>query len=207
VTPYYQDEAVTIYHSDCRNVEVIADYLVTDPPYGMAYKSGWSHSTVCGDEDTSVRDFALEKWRLPSLVFGRWDVQRPSGVKCVLIWDKGDWPGMGDLSMPWGPSTEEIYVIGSGFVGRRKGSILRDTRRPCSGSFHPTQKPVGLMSQLVGSCPCGSVVVDPFMGSGSTLVAAKSVGRRAVGIEIDERYCEVAARRLSQGVIPLGSDS
>src|SRR5258708_1815600 len=97
----------------------------------MAYESGWSGATVAGDDDTSVRDLVLAAWSpRPAIVFGRWSCPRPVGVRHVLIWDKGDWPGMGDLRLPWGPSTEEIYVLGEGFIGRRRGSILRDPNRP-----------------------------------------------------------------------------
>ncbi len=111
---------------------------------------------------------------------------------------------MGDLALPWGPSTEDIYVIGDGFVGRRRGQILRDPKRPSGEkALHPNEKPIGLMEMLVRACPDG-VIVDPFCGSGSTLVAAKNLGRRAIGIELEERYCEIAARRLGQGVLALG---
>lgn len=124
---------------------------------------------------------------------------RPAGTKFVLIWDKGDWPGMGDLSMPWGPSTEEIYVLGRGFVGKRSGQILHDPKRPGPNAKHPTEKPVGLMERLVKSCPTEWSISDPFMGSGTTLVAARNMGRTAVGVELNERYCELAANRLAQG--------
>lgn len=114
----------------------------------------------------------------------------------VLTWDKGDWPGMGDLRLPWGPSTEEIYVLGAGFVGRRSGSIVRADR--CTGdTVHPNEKPLSLLVKLLQKCPPG-MIADPFMGSGTTLRAAKDLGRRAIGIEIEERYCEIAAKRLAQ---------
>jgi DNA modification methylase len=123
----------------------------------------------------------------------------------VLTWDKGDWPGMGDLTLPWGPSTEEIYVLGSGFTGKRGGSIVRDPSRPTgTTALHPSEKPIGLMELLLRRCPLGTVL-DPFAGSGTTLVAAKNLGRRAIGIEIEERYCEIAACRLDQGVLELGA--
>jgi DNA modification methylase len=139
----------------------------------------------------------------PALVFGRWSVPRPEKTRFLLLWEKGDWPGMGDVCLPWGPSTEEIYVIGSGFSGKRSGQVIRVPFRPGGISArHPTEKPVALLADLIAKCPAGTVI-DPFLGSGTTLVAAKQLGRRAIGIEIEERYCEIAAKRLAQGVLPL----
>lgn len=205
---YYRENGIEIYHGDCREIlpQITADVLVTDPPYGMAYQSGWKESSrIANDNDTACRDWAIETWGgRPALVFGRWSVDRPSATRELLIWDKGDWPGMGDLSLPWGPSTEEIYVIGDGFVGKRRGQIIRDPKRPSGAKAkHPNEKPVGLMEILVRACPPG-IIVDPFMGSGTTIVAAKNLGRKAIGIELEERYCEIAARRLGQGVLALG---
>jgi site-specific DNA-methyltransferase (adenine-specific) len=202
VRPYFTDGLVTIYHGDCREIlpHVTADVLVTDPPYGMAYQSGWKESSrIANDDSTECRDRALEIWGgKPALVFGRWSVDRPAATRELLIWDKGDWPGMGDLSLPWGPSTEEIYVLGDGFIGRRTGQILRDPKRPSgSNALHPNVKPIGLMEMLVRSCPPG-VVIDPFCGSGSTLVAAKNLGRKAIGIELEEHHCKTAVSRLAQ---------
>lgn len=204
--PYYRDNHLTIYHGDCRELlgQITADVLVTDPPYGMAYASGWSGATIAGDQDTTARDGILSRWApKPALVFGRWSCPRPLRTRHVLIWDKGDWPGMGDLKLPWGPSYEEVYVIGNGWQGQRRGSILRDPRRPSGETaHHPTEKPTGIMAMLLQSCPDG-VVLDPFMGSGSTLRAAKDLGRHAIGIELEERYCEVAAKRCAQEVLAV----
>jgi DNA modification methylase len=104
---------------------------------------------------------------------------------------------MGDLSIPWKPNTEEIYVIGKGFRGHRDGSVLTGHRVvtwASKGRVHPNMKPVSLMAELVSKC-VGSIA-DPFAGSGSTLLAAKQLGRQAIGVEIEERYCEIAAKRL-----------
>jgi len=202
---YYSHSGIEIYLGNCIEIidSIKADVMITDPPYGMAYRSGWSGASVANDGDTSVRDLVLSSWKpRPAVVFGRWSVARPEGVRFLLIWDKGDWPGMGDLGLPWGPSTEEIYIIGYGFSGPRSGQILRDPRRPSGRSMHPTEKPIGLMESIIDKCPTGTIV-DPFMGSGSTLVAAKNLGRKAIGIEMEEKYCEVAAKRLSQETLPF----
>ena len=108
--------------------------------------------------------------------------------------------------LPWGPSHEEIYVIGKGFMGHRDGSVLRvqayssgDADRP----DHPTPKPPALMVKLLEKCPPEWVICDPFMGSGATLVAAKQLGRRCIGIEISDEYCEMARWRCGQEVLGL----
>jgi DNA modification methylase len=216
MNPYYADEHVTLYHGDCLEVDewLEADVLVTDPPYGVGYESNFSRDRrnvklgrpVAGDSTTAIRDNALLAWNGPALVFGRWDAPRPNGVHTRLVWDKGASVGMGNLSIPWGRSDEEVYVIGSGFVGKREGSVVRvqmlmsaDRERP----DHPTPKPIPLMERLIQKCPAG-VIADPFAGSGSTLLAARNLGRKAIGVELEERYCEIIARRLDQGCLDFG---
>ena len=206
---YYQDEYVTLYHGDCLTEHrewLDADVLVTDPPYGMSYRSGWVKGRpardIAGDDTTEVRDKALDEWgSRPAISFGKWSVERPANVKARLIWSKGDDPGMGDLSFPWGNSDEEIYVHGRGFVGRRGPNVLTFPKPPVSNRpDHPTPKPVPLMEALIEKCPPG-VIADPFAGSGATLIAARNLGRKAIGVELEERYCEIIATRLSQGVL------
>lgn len=218
VTPYYEDDLVVLYLGDCRQVlpelgHDCAAALVTDPPYGMAFVqskgtrpgrgdpdwvSRWSGVTIPGDGDTAARDEVLAWWGdRPALVFGTWKTQRPAGVRSVLIWDKVVSTGMGDLSIPWRPSHEEVYVLGQGFTGRRSHGVLRyglATLAP-ERKLHPTVKPEGLMRELIGKCPPGAVL-DPFAGSGSTLVAARNLGRPAIGVEVSEQFAEAAAGRL-----------
>lgn len=218
--PYYDDGTATIYHGDCRELVSVWDiagaFMVTDPPYGIAYETGMDFRpgtdidrprSVVGDADSSLRDAVLGRWEpRPALVFGSWKVARPTTTRAVLIWHKGMNCGMGDLSLPWKPNTEEIYVIGAGFCGHRGSSVL-DVQAPVSqvswGRVHPNEKPVALMRALVGKCAPLADIVDPFMGSGTTLRAAKDLGRKAIGIEVEERYCEIAAKRLAQEVLPL----
>lgn len=209
--PYYDADGVTIYLGDCRDAllfDRLGDVLVTDPPYGVAYKSGRRRDeladSIVGDEDTSLRDEILRRWDGgPAIVFGSWKRPRPAGTHTRLIWDTKGALGMGDLSVPWKPSDQEVYVIGRGFSGPRTSNVLRVApvqSMAKNGRVHPHEKPVALLRLLIEKCPPG-VVLDPFMGSGSTLAAARDLGRRAVGIEIDERYCEAAVQRLAQGVL------
>ena len=200
---YYQDEYVELHHGDCRAIRgwTLADVMVTDPPYGVAYASGWvkRDRAIAGDHSAGVRDEALEMWGdRPALVFGSWKVERPKGSVHRLIWDKDGDPGMGDLSMPWGNSDEEVYVLGRGFQGVRGSNVIRCPKPPiATRPDHPTPKPVALMEALIAKCPPG-VVADPFAGSGATLIAARNLGRRAIGVELEERYCELIVKRLSQ---------
>lgn len=218
MTPYYEDDLVTLYHGDCRDVlptiKVPSAALVTDPPYGTSYKSGRPRRegrarSIENDDDTAVRDAVLAWWCLrgPALVFGSWKTQRPAETKTVLVWDKGGALGMGDLSIPWKPDHEEIYVIGGPWAGRRDcGSVIRCSPVQAVGRDHPNEKPVELLQMLLSKIEADRVVVDPCAGSGSTLVAAKLLGRRAVGVEVREDYCALIAERLG-GPIRMADDS
>lgn len=220
-TPYYADDKVTLYLGDCREIDawLTADVLVTDPPYGMAFDSGWVKGRtrpIANDLDAIVRDEVREAWGDDRawLMFGTWRVPRPRGTAQVLVWDKTDGvgPGMGDLSAAFGTSHEEIYLGGSWAKrSARRGSVIRTScamGNPSglvARSGHPTPKPLDLMETLISASV--GVIADPFAGSGSTLVAAKQLGRNAIGVEIEERYCEIIARRLSQDVLDFGDAS
>jgi|TARA_Y100000034_G_C6720503_1_gene318745 site-specific DNA-methyltransferase (adenine-specific) len=211
MTPYYEDDAVTIFHGDCREIlpTLEADVLVTDPPYGMGHEAahrGKRRQPIHGDDDLTLRDEILHYWGdRPALVFGTWRKPRPTATRELLVWHKTGVGFLGDLSLPWGPSHEEIYVLGNGWEGKRRSNVYAvdglsagSSKRP----DHPTPKPVPLLQALISYCPPG-VIVDPFMGAGSTLRAAKDLGRTAIGIELEERYCEAAATRLGQEVLSL----
>lgn len=202
---YYQDDLVTLYHGDCLTEHrewLDADVLVTDPPYGMGYESGRVKNrpgrAIANDGDVSARDKAIEAWGgRPAIAFGKWNVERPAGVRARLIWSKGDDPGMGDLKFPWGNSDEEIYILGDGFTGKRGPNVIVINKPPVSNRpDHPTPKPIALMERLIEKCPPG-VIADPFAGSGATLLAGVNLGRKAIGVELEERYCELIAKRLA----------
>lgn len=221
--PYYEDDHATIYHDDCRDImngPFMSEHdwvVVTDPPYGVGYVSEFLRdrtkkpkrtlNPIVGDNDTSLRDEVLALCGdVPMLVFGSWRCQRPDNTRHVLIWNKTNGgPGMGDTTLPWGRCHEEIYVIGEGWVGDRKSNVLSFdvlTAGAKERPNHPTPKPVSLMRDLIERSPRG-VILDPFMGSGSTLKAAKDLNRKSIGIEVEERYCEIAAKRLAQEVLFL----
>jgi DNA modification methylase len=178
------------------------DAVVTDPPYGVSHASNWASSwkntNIANDGDVSARDKALALLDVPSLVFGSWKREKPSRTHTVLIWDKGDAAGMGDLSVPWKPNHEEIYVIGKGFAGVRGPAILRHTNITWEshGRQHPHTKPVSLLCDLIQKCPKRWTILDPFMGSGTTLVACAKLGRKGIGIELDEGYFQIACERV-----------
>ena len=223
--PYYQDDFVTLYHGDCLEHPELwtgADVLVTDPPYGI----GWDgvanyvrgvrfdrvtrtqNNPIAGDTTLEARDLALSMWgERPRIIFGTWRKPRPARVDHRLIWWKrGQAPGPANSSFML--QDEEIYVSGDGFVKSSppaRSVFATDEPRHMAVSQigHPTPKPLPLMEWLLERCQPEWVIADPFAGSGSTLVAAKRLGRKAVGVELEEKYCEIAANRLSQGVLPL----
>jgi DNA modification methylase len=208
VKPYYEHAGITIYHGDCREVlqHVSADVLVTDPPYGIAYKplrgsngsKMWGSETVAGD-DVPFDPEPLLALGLPSILWGAnhyasrlpdsggwlvWD-KTPSGIREGFIYSHAE--------LAWTSATARVHKFSLNWQGAdRAGELF----------WHPTQKAVTLMEWCLGFVPDGTVL-DPFMGSGTTLVAAKNLGRKAIGIEIEERYCEIAAKRLAQEVLPL----
>ena len=232
---YYQDEQVTLYHGDCSTEHqewLDADVLVTDPPYGISVRAGRTtggtkderreHAArlrsqgaqkIKNDHSTEARDSALDLWGdRPALVFGSWRVPRPKGTRQRLLWIKTD-PRTGLASpkqQPWISKDEEIYVIGSPvrFGGERVDSNVYITSEVRSFEVanigHPTPKPIPLMEMLVKKCPPG-VIADPFAGSGATLIAARNLGRKAIGVELEEKYCEIIAKRLDQQVIDFGA--
>ena len=206
--PYYEKDGQTIYLGDCREVlpglEPV-DLLLTDPPYGINHSSShgasWQNSTIAGDTDTSVRDCVLKNFSTCA-AFGTWKTPPIESTKGVIVWDKGPAFGMGDLKFPFKPSWELVYIRGTGWTGKRDEGVWRGpvvVSWESKGRFHPHQKPVELMRYLM-SKHTAKTILDPFMGSGTTLVAAKLLGRKAIGIEIEEKYCECAAKRLEQKV-------
>jgi len=209
--PYYQVGNITLYHADSLKHPELwggADVLVTDPPYGISYRSDKAkdrakrHASIIADDSTAARDTALQYWGdKPAMVFGTWRKSKPANVRNTIVWCKGNSPGMGDVTSPFGSATEEIYILGRGFTGARKPNWVNI---PTIGSAnrlrpkHPTPKPIALMEWLISHCPKDWVIVDPFAGSGATLVAALRLGYTAVGVECDKGYCDVIVSQLER---------
>ncbi len=229
--PYYSDEWVTLYHGDALDVmddldESSVDTLVTDPPYFLPA----AHYSVRSGSFRSLSDLSMLEHFFRSTFTKAARVLRPTGTGYVfcdgqsypafyavgysvfhrlrpLVWDKQtsingyDWRHQHELimyvTMPEAPRTP----TGDGDVLRERAVAIKDRE-------HLAQKPVNLLVRLIDkTSPSDGVVLDPFAGSGSTLVAAASAGRKAIGIEREERYCEIIANRLAQGVLDFGASA
>lgn len=186
--------------------------MVTDPPYGINHSSShgasWQNTRIAGDNDTSLRDQVLD-WFENVAAFGTWKTPPISGAAGCLVFDKGHAFGMGDLSFPWKPSFELIYVRGKAWRGKRDEGVLRghvqvswETQFKGLGDrearSHPHQKPFSLCESLLQKLPHDFVILDPFMGSGTTGVAAIRLGRKFIGIEIEPKYFDISCRRIEK---------
>lgn len=213
MTPYYDDGSVTIYHGDCRDVlpALTFDAIVTDPPYGMAYQHGlrrggvrWGvdGTSIVGDSEPFDPAPLLAR-DVPTILWGaNHFADRLPAARGWLVWDKRDGHKPNDQSdaeMAW----TNFLTVARLHSRYWNGNTLTG-REQAEGRVHVNQKPVALMAWCLRMLPESAVVVDPYMGSGSTLVAAKELGRRAIGVELEERYCEIAAKRCAQGVLDLG---
>jgi site-specific DNA-methyltransferase (adenine-specific) len=195
--PYYEHAGITIYHGDCREIMpgLAADVLVTDPPY----PNNAGHFV---DAIETARAVLLAPFR-HALVFWT-EMEWPTllaPMVAVHVWHRTN------TNRP--DNYEPIYEFHADGVKRasrvmRHAVVFPGLTGCVEATGHPTQKSVKLMRELCARTD--GTILDPFMGSGTTLVAAKDLGRKAIGIEIEERYCEIAAKRLSQEVLPFGGD-
>ena len=211
--PFYEDGSVTIYHGDAREISPLLGTdmaVVSDPPYGMSWDGRVSPGrkghgkrtdqtrhfghTIRGDNEP----FDPAPWlAFPEVIlFGSNHFGQRLPVGTTLVWIKRHDSGFGsflsDAEVAWMKGGHGVYC-------HRDMSMLTETRT----RSHPSQKPLGLMRWCLGKTT--GTVLDPFMGSGTTLRAAKDLGRKAIGIELEERYCEIAAERCSQEVLDLGA--
>lgn len=215
----------TIIHGDSltvlRQMEADSvDAIITDPPYGIDYHTKGTGASIKNDKSPFIW-FLYDAFRVLKsgasgqgtlICFTRWDVQQTfidamklAGfqVKSEVIWDKV-MHGMGDCRAQFAPTHENIIFAVKGkfcFPGHRPKDVVSFKKLSSSQMIHPTEKPVGLLASLITSVTKpGDLILDPFAGSGSTLVAAKKTGRRFVGIELDDEYFEKAQRRIKEAV-------
>ena len=200
--PYYQDDAVTIYCGDCREIvpSIKVDSVVTDPPYGVE-AAAWDGS-VPYELLTSFMSAASGAviWFGAATKIGE-ALRSFDPEPRVLVWAPRfslSRTMANGVAYRWHP----IYSwrIPKKHDGPTWDSM--DDATECGNWWnHHCTKPLSLMKKLCGFCPSGGTILDPFMGSGTTLRAAKDLGRKAIGIEIEERYCEIAAKRMAQEVL------
>ncbi len=211
--PYYDHGGITIYHGDCREVlpaiETVGGALISDPPYGMDYvplrgadgSKKWQDrltKRVHGDKGPFDPSHLLAFGQI--VLWGaQWYCNALPASGGWLVWDKtpkGRKEGFyaSDCDMAWTNLSQSIRKFEMQWGGEARGG---------EPFWHPTQKPVPLMGWCIDLVKECRLVIDPYCGSGPTLAAAKLRGVGAIGIEIEEEYCEIAARRLSQEVLAL----
>ena len=207
MTPYYEAGGVTLYCGDCREILPTLTFgaVVSDVPYGIALDTSarwpWlaDQKAIEGDGEPFDPTWLLD-FNIPTMLWGaNHYASRLPDARGWVAWDKATRNGL-DLKQA------EIEFAWTNFLSRPKAfrhmwsGAFRDSER--GTRFHPAQKPVALMKWCLSLLPDGSAVIaDPYAGCCPVLIAAKDLGRRAIGIEIEERYCEIAARRLSQDVL------
>lgn len=210
--PYYQEAGITIYHGDCREVlpSLTADLVLTDPAYGInadrdrnCQKNGWRDFGSTGwDKERTPPDLvaaAVAAGRHAIVWGGNYFTDCLPPSMGWLSWDKGQKDfSLADFELAW-----TNYWLASRRLTLPRGRVMNER-------VHPTQKPLALMVWCIEWADRSEkrqieTILDPFMGSGTTLRAAKDLGRQAIGIEIEERYCEIAANRLRQEVLNFES--
>ena len=223
--PYYEEDGITIYHGDCREIlpSLEAALVISDPPYGSGLavdfaerfktKAGkwWNksdrsgqqrHIPIVGDDQPFDPSFLLAFPAKNKVLWGaNWYASNLPDQGGWWVWDKrngkrdvseAEWP-MSEAELAWTTIGKGVRVFRHTWFG-----LIRDSDH--GDHFHPTQKPVALMHWCIEHSKTDGTVLDPYMGSGTTLIAAKKLQREAIGIEIEEKYCEIAAKRLSQKV-------
>ena len=223
--PYYEHAGITIYHGDCREIlpAVSADAVITDPPYGVRLGSRTGTTRYQNkpylsieDDEAFVRDVCVPAVQSCIERFGR--VVLTPGNRCMSFYprpaDVGIWYNPGATNRgAWGFCFANAFIFYYGHDPHNNGNGMKPNSLvghcdPIEGIDHPCPKPLLFGSWLVKRVTLsGETMLDPFAGSGTYLVAAKNLGRRAIGIEIEEKYCEIAAKRLSQEVFDFAGIS
>ena len=214
--PYYEDAAagIVIYHGDCREILPMlepVDLVLTDPPYGIGEARGKNKSRgqLAKPKDYGVAawdDAPPARWMFDwlmeisqhQIIFGGNFFGLPAS-SCWLVWDKDNSGDFADCELAWTNLKKAVRKL-----QWRWNGMLQENMGKKEFREHPTQKPLEVMKWAIEQAPSDcQTILDPFMGSGTTLRAAKDLGRKCIGIEIEEKYCEIAVRRLQQEVLPL----
>lgn len=208
---YFDEDGITIYHGDCRElVNVRADLLLTDPPYGIGEAAGKNRSRSnlaiskdYGDESWDDKPVpqslidALVSTSKRAAIWGGNYYAMPSSP-CWLVWDKDNSGDFADCELAWTNFTSAVRK----FKWRWNGMLQEEMGARKEIRTHPTQKPLALMKWALSLAPDSpQLIFDPFMGSGTTLRAAKDLGLKAIGCDLSEQYCEIAVERLRQEVL------
>lgn len=183
------------------------DLVLTDPPYGIGEAKGknksrgklaiskdygvanWDNQPISQDLFDYIQCFAKN-----CIIFGG-NYYKVLPSSCWLVWDKQNGKtDFADCELAWTNLNKAVRK----FTWKWQGMLQQNMGQHKEHRFHPTQKPVALMKWCIDIAGDPQTVLDPFMGSGTTLRAAKDLGRKAIGIEIEEKYCEIAAKRLEQ---------
>lgn len=210
-TPYYSRDGITIYHADCRDILPLlgpVDLVLTDPPYGIGHPTDYAargrgnlapcrdYPPVYGDDEPFNPRPLLSVGTAHILWGANYYAHLLPPVSGWLVWDKErpDTLDQATSELAWTDCVKgcrRLRHLWNGMIRRSDEELV-----------HPTQKPEALMRwclDLAGES--AQTILDPFMGSGTTLRAAKDLGRKAIGIEIEEKYCEIAVKRLAQEVL------
>jgi site-specific DNA-methyltransferase (adenine-specific) len=225
--PYYEDATVTLYHGDCREVlPTLAGVVVTDPPFNVGYHYDTYTDRLGADDYAALLAVAC---RTPAVVIhypeamftvaqaigevptraAAWVYNSNTPRQWRMVAWFGVAPDFRVVKQPYKNPTDSRVrsLIEAGSEGTSlydwwEVDQVKNVSDEKTG--HPCQMPLEVMRRIVGVTP-GDVIIDPFAGSGTTLRAAKDLGRRAIGIEMDERYCEMTARRMGQEVLGLSA--
>lgn len=223
-SPYFSDGLVTLYHGDARKILPklggVVDCVVTDPPYGINYRSnhGKRFEEIAGDDSPCLWWIAAAKRIMKPAgraycfasekqigAIQEEFVKQGMTLSRMLVWDKQAMTS-GDLA-DYGCRTEYIIPAlkrgdSDKLRGSRDSNLISVPRVDTRLLSHPCEKPKALLSYLiVRATDAGMTVLDPFAGSGATLDAARELGRKVIGIELEEKWCEQIANRLSQGLL------
>jgi site-specific DNA-methyltransferase (adenine-specific) len=191
--PYYEESGIVIYHGDCREALPTlpkVDLVLTDPPYGLGDKLKGGNRSHCFTHDVLTDLQGVITAAENAIVWGGNYYPLPPS-RGWLVWYKRDSvQTAADVELAWTSFDMNSRLIDHTIAATNGERVA-----------HPTQKPLRVMRWCLGFAPFAQTILDPFMGSGTTLRAAKDLGRKAIGIEIEEKYCEIAANRLRQEVL------